>query len=155
MMREPCMPSRSDIETAWDVIRCVHWVIWLARISILATLAGFLILLVPGQSQDIILAAGEDWGLGSFAAFTLAVLFWGFGAWIWARILVAVKRRRPEMLRLPDSERDRIIDNAITWVPRITAFAVFALVASVFFKVGITGLMYQPPPRAACKIPLA
>jgi hypothetical protein len=131
------MPSRSDIETAWDVIRCVHWVVRLARISILATLAGFLILLVPGQSQDIILAAGEDWGLGNFAAFTLAVLFWGFGAWIWARILVAVKRRRPEMLRLPDSERDRIIDNAITWVPRITTFAVFALVAAVFFKVGI------------------
>src|SRR4051812_3896378 len=96
-MRGPSMPNGFNIKAAWDVVRCVFWVCHLARISILLTAAGFLVLLVPDQSRDIILAAGEDWGLGNFAAFTLSLLFWAFGAWIWARILVAVRRRRPEM----------------------------------------------------------
>src|SRR3954464_9329054 len=82
----PPMPIGFHIKAAWDVVRCVAWVCQLARISIFGTLAGFAILLVPDQSQDIILAAGEDWGWWNFTNFTLAVLFWALGAWAWARI---------------------------------------------------------------------
>jgi hypothetical protein len=85
------MPNGFDIKAAWDVVRCVAWVCQLARISIFGTLAGFAILLIPNQSQDIILAAGEDWGWGNFINFTLALLFWAFGAWAWARVLVVIK----------------------------------------------------------------
>lgn len=134
------MRNAFDIKASWDVIRCVAWVCQLARISIGGTLAGFAILLVPDQSRDIILAAGEDWGWGNFANFTLALLFWAFGAWAWARVLVVIKRTRPEMLTLTEKQRNDIIDGAIAWVPRVIAAAVFILVAIVFATIGLQDL---------------
>ncbi|HYI72348.1 MAG TPA: hypothetical protein VEX87_21495 [Skermanella sp.] len=141
------MRNAFDIKAAWDVVRCVAWVCQLARISIGGTLAGFAILLVPDQSRDIILAAGEDWGWGNFANFTLALLFWAFGAWAWARVLVVIKRTRPEMLTLTEKQRNDIIDGAIAWVPRVIAAAVFILVAIVFATIGLQDL--EGPARDA------
>jgi len=128
----PLAPFGRFFLRLWDAARTFGGVVWSARFSAFTLAAGGALLVMTDQGQELAVAmAAEGSALSrQFLFFLLAVTWFAFQAWYWARVSYLMKYGPAE----------RAHDWRITHVPRIYAALAYLFAAIALQMAGSSRL---------------